>query len=257
MQSFLGSIFFWRFLSWREGIGDALNIEDQGNTGKYPLRRGMLGLQLCGKHVRLVSVGSHVAGALVNTLVDLAFLDLLSLAVNQRHDRELLFGDGLIHERRILIPCRTFQLESEYVGSVFKAVEHLRDIRIPVHFLKHIGLDVQLVQTHSSLLGTYLLDGSEERVRLVKSVQEADGLVDSGWVILPQVKQLKSLLKVIQPRSKTSGSHPRLFGPFLTDLVEVDVLHEVFHCGSHCQLSLESKFKVLQVDDNLTNKSVD
>jgi len=123
MRSFLGSIFFWRFLSRREGIGDALNIEDQGDTSKDPLGRGMLGLKLCGKHVRLVSVGGHVAGALVHTLVNLAVYDGLSLTMDQRHDRELLLGDGLIHERSILIPGSTFQLESKDVGSVFKAVE--------------------------------------------------------------------------------------------------------------------------------------
>jgi len=68
----------------------------------------MLGLELSYEHERLVSVGSHVARALVDTLVNLAFYDGLSLAVDQGHDGELLFGDGLIHERRISIPGSTF-----------------------------------------------------------------------------------------------------------------------------------------------------
>ena len=66
-----------------------------------------------------------------------------------------------------------------------------------MHFLKYVSLDEKLVETLASLLSTNLLNGGKERVGLVQSVQEADGLVDSGGVILPQVKQLKSLLKVI------------------------------------------------------------
>lgn len=188
MQSLLGSIIFWRLLSRGEGIGCALYIEDQGDTSKHPLGRGVLSFKLCGKHIGLISVGSHVAGALVDTLVNLAFYDGHCLAVDQGHHGELLFRDGLIHERGVLIPSRTFQLEAENVRSVFEAVEHLRDFWVPVHLPEDISLYEELVKTLASLLGTHLLDGSEEGVRLVQSVQEADGLVDRGWVILPQVK---------------------------------------------------------------------
>lgn len=188
MQSLLGSIIFWRLLSRGEGIGCALYIEDQGDTSKHPLGRGVLSFKLCGKHIGLISVGSHVAGALVDTLVNLAFYDGHCLAVDQGHHGELLFRDRLIHERGVLIPSSTFQLEAENVRSVFEAVEHLRDFWVPVHLPEDISLYEELVKTLASLLGTHLLDGSEEGVRLVQSVQEADGLVDRGWVILPQVK---------------------------------------------------------------------
>jgi hypothetical protein len=126
-----------------------------------------------------------------------------------------------------------------------------------VHLLKHVGLDEKLVETLACLLGTHLLNGSEERVRLVQSVQEANGLVNSSGIVLPQVQQLKSLLKVVQPRSETSGGHPRLLSPLSTDLVEVDILHEIFHSGSHGQLSLKSELKVLQISNNLVDESVD
>jgi len=122
MRSFLRSIFFWRLLSGREGIGDALNIEDERNTGKYPLGGDMLGLELSGKYVRLISVGGHVARALVDTLIDLVLNDSLGLAVDQGHNGELLFGDRLVHKRGVLVPGGTFKLESKDIGSVFKAV---------------------------------------------------------------------------------------------------------------------------------------
>jgi len=125
-----------------------------------------------------------------------------------------------------------------------------------VHLSKDVSLNEEFVKTLASLLGTHLLDGSEERVRLVKSVQEADGLVDSGWVILPQVKQLKSLLQVVEPGSKTSSCHPGLLHPLSADFVEEDVLHEIFHSGGHSQLSLKCELKVLKVDDDLADKSV-
>jgi len=108
MQSLLGSIIFWRLLSRGEGIRCALYIEDQGGTSKHPLGRGMLSFELCGKHIGLISVGSHVAGALVDTLVNLVVYDELGLAVDQGHHGELLFRDGLIHERGVLIPSCTF-----------------------------------------------------------------------------------------------------------------------------------------------------
>jgi len=108
VRSLLGSFIFWRFLSRREGIGDTLNIEDQRDTGKHPLRRSMLGLELCGEHVRLVSVGGHVARTLVDTLINLAFYNQLGSAVDQGHDRELLLGDRLFHKSGILVPGSTF-----------------------------------------------------------------------------------------------------------------------------------------------------
>jgi len=119
MRSLLGSVFFWGLLSRREGIGDTLDIEDQRDTGKHPLGRSMLGLELCSKHVRLVSVRGHVARTLVDTLVNLAFYNHLGSAVDQGYYRELLLGDRLFHESGILIPGSTFQLEAKDVGSIF------------------------------------------------------------------------------------------------------------------------------------------
>jgi len=126
-----------------------------------------------------------------------------------------------------------------------------------VHLPEDISLYEELVKTKASLLGTHLLDGSEEGVRLVQSVQEADGLVDGGWVVLPHVKQLKSLLQVIEPGSKASGSHPGFLHPLSADFVEEDVLHEIFHSGCHGQLSLKCELEILKVDDDLGDKSVD
>lgn len=68
----------------------------------------MLGLELCCEHVRLVSVGGHVARTLVDTLINLAFYNQLGSAVDQRHYRELLLRDRLFHESGILVPGSTF-----------------------------------------------------------------------------------------------------------------------------------------------------
>jgi len=54
-----------------------------------------------------------------------------------------------------------------------------------MHLLKDISLNIELVESLASLLSANLLNSSEERVRLVKSVQEADSLVDGNGVILP------------------------------------------------------------------------
>jgi len=257
IRSLLGVSLLWGLLSGIETIGDTLDIENESSTSEDPLGGVVLGLELSSEHVRLISVGGHVAWALVDSLVNLAFLHKLGLAVDDGDDRELLFGDGLFHLARVLLPGGTFELETEDVGTILNTLKHTRNLRLPVELLLDIGLDVELVETLSGLLGTDLLDGSEVRVGLVQSVQEADSLVDDGGVILPQVKHLKSLPQVIEPRSKASGGHPGLLSPLSADSVERDLLHQVFHSGSHSQLSLESKVKVLKVNDDDLDEGVD
>jgi len=217
----------------------------------------VLGLELGCEHVRLISVSGHVARAHIDSLINLAFLSLQGLAVDDGNDRELLLRDGLFHLSRVLLPGSTFELETENVGTILNTLEHARNLRLPVELLLDISLDVKLVKSLSGLLGTDLLNGSEVRVRLVESVQEADGLVNRGWVILPQVKHFQSLLQVIEPGSETSGGHPGLLGPLSADSVERNVLHQIFHSGSHGQLSLEGKLKVLEVNNDDLDEGVD
>jgi len=99
---------FRRLLSWEEGIGDTLDIQDERATGKDPLLRGVSGLKLGREHVRLVSVSRHVDGALVDTLLLFSIVDNLSCAVDEWHDRELLLGDRFLDLARVLVPGCTF-----------------------------------------------------------------------------------------------------------------------------------------------------
>lgn len=168
----------------------------------------------------------------------------------------MLLGDGFFHASGILIPSRTFELESKDERTVFKSSKHLSHLGIPVHLLHDVSLNVKLVKTLACLLSADLLDGSQERVWLVKSVQETDGLLDHCGVIFPQVEHFKTLSHVVQPRRETSGSHPRLFGPFSTNLVQRDVFHKVFHGCSHGEFSFECEVKILEINDNLVDKGV-
>ena len=80
------------FLSVRVGIGDALYIEDHGDTSKDPSERWVLGLELGDEDEGLTSRLVHVDRALVDTLLLLALNNKRRLAVDDRHDRELLLG---------------------------------------------------------------------------------------------------------------------------------------------------------------------
>lgn len=155
--------------------------------------------ELCGEHIRLVSVGRHVDGALVDSLFFFAFNNQLGSAVNERNHRELLLGDRFIYLSRVLVPGSTFKLETKDVGTIFTSLKDLGDLRVPMESLLDVGLDVELVQTLTSLLSAHLLDSGQERVWLVEAVQETDGLVDNGGVILPHIKHLKALLHVVEP----------------------------------------------------------
>lgn len=126
-----------------------------------------------------------------------------------------------------------------------------------MELLLDVGLDIKLVQALASLLSAHLLDGSQERVRLVESVKEADSFVDDGGVILPHIEHLKTLLHVIEPGVKTTSRHPRLLGPLSRNSVELDIFHEALHRGSHGQLSLERQLKVLEISAHLLNERVD
>jgi len=120
-SSLFGISLFRRLLSREEGIGDALDIQDERATGEDPLLRGVGGLELGREHIRLVSVSRHVDGALVDTLLLFALDNHLSCAVDEWHDRELLLGDRFLDLARVLVPGCTFQLETEDIGSVFTA----------------------------------------------------------------------------------------------------------------------------------------
>jgi len=100
---------FWRLLSGEETIGHTFDIEDESSSSKNPLGGVVLSLELSSEHVRLVSVGGHVAGALVTTLVNLAFNHHSSLAVDNGHDRELSLGNRLFHLSGVLLPSSTFE----------------------------------------------------------------------------------------------------------------------------------------------------
>jgi len=105
--------------------------------------------------------------------------------VNNGDNRELNLGDRFFHLAGVLLPGSTFELETKHIGTIFDLLEHGRNLRLPMELLENISLDVKLVETLSSLLGTDLLNSSEIRVRLVESVQEADGLVDNSRIIFP------------------------------------------------------------------------
>jgi len=125
-----------------------------------------------------------------------------------------------------------------------------------MHPLLNVGLDVKFVQTLARLLRAHLLDGSEERVGFVQTVQEADGLVDHSWVVLPLVEHLESLLHVVEPGVESACCHPRFFGPLSRHPVKHDVVHELFHAGRHSKLTLESEIKVLEVGGYLFDEIV-
>jgi len=253
---FGGFALIWRLLSGEEGIGDALDIEDERAASKYPLLGGVGGLELCGEHIRLVSVGGHVDGALVDTLLFLAFNNHFGSAVDQWHHRELLLGNRLIDLSGVFVPGGSLELETEDVGAVVATRKDGGYFGVPVEFLLHVRLDEQLVETLAGLLGAHLLNGGEEGVRLVETVQEADSFVNEGWVILPPVKHVEALLHVVEPGVEATGRHPRLLHPLIGDSVELDILHESFHTGGHGQLSLEGQIEVLKIGGHLLNESV-
>jgi len=217
----------------------------------------MSSLELCGEHIRLVSVGGHVDRALVNALLFFALNDQLGSAMDERYDRELLFGDRFLDLSRVLVPGGALKLEAEDVGTIITARENTGNFGVPVESLLDVGLDVEFVETLSSLLGADLLDGGQEGVGLVETVQEADSLVDGGGVILPDVEHLETLLHVVEPGVEATGRHPRFLLPLGGNPVELDVLHEHLHSSRHGKLSLERQVKVLEIGRDLLDEGVD
>lgn len=214
-------------------------------------------LELSCKHIGLISVGGHVHRTLVDTLLFLTLLDHEGFAVDEWDDRELLLRDRFLHLACVLVPGCTLKLEAENICAVVETLEHLLDFGLPMELLLDISLNVELVKALSSLLSTDLLDSSEERVRFVETIEETDGLVDQSWLVLPQVKELKTLFHVVEPRVETTRSHPTLLSPLVRQPVQLDLHHEIFHCCCHGQLSLEGKVEVFEVDNHHVDESVD
>ena len=156
----------------------------------------MLCLELCSGDIGLTSGLVHVDGALVDALLFLAFNDRHGLAVDDGYDGELLLGLGLFEATR-LIPSGAFNLESEDVSAV--TVLLLGElVDFPVHTLLHFGLDVELVELDSVSSGSDLLDSGEEGLGVVEPVDEGDVRL-LGWVLLPGVELLETLLDVVEP----------------------------------------------------------
>lgn len=154
--------FIGRLLTREERIRNTLDVENERTAGKHPLLRRVGRLELSGKHIRFVSVGRHVHGALVNAFFFFAFDNHLCSAVDQGHDRELLLGDGLFHLSRVLVPGCTFELEPEHEGTIIHTLEHVWNFGVPMESLLDVSLNEKLVETLASLLGADLFDRSEE-----------------------------------------------------------------------------------------------
>jgi len=119
--------------------------------------------------------------------------------VNDGNGREHLLGQRFFNHAGILLPSGSFQLESEDIAAIFTLGGSLLNFRFPVESLGDVSLNVQSVEPLASLLGADLLNGSEEGVWFVKSIQEANSLVDVTGLLLPQVELLKSLTEVVNP----------------------------------------------------------
>ena len=184
------------FLSEWEGIGNALDVENHGDTGEYPSEWWVLGLKLCHEDEGLTSRLVHVDRAKVDTLLFLALDDLLWLAVDDGHDRELLLGFGLF-EATGLVPAGTFDLETEDVGTI-SVLLLWKVVSLPVHLLLHFGLDVELVQLDGVSSCCNLFDSSQEGLWVIQPVDEGNVWLLS-WVLLPAVKLFETLLDVIEP----------------------------------------------------------
>jgi len=126
-----------------------------------------------------------------------------------------------------------------------------------VELLLDISLDVELVEALSCLLRADLLDSRQEGVRFVEAIQEAHGLVDESWLVLPEVEQLKALLHVVEPRVETTCGHPALLGPLVGQPVQLDLLHQILHRRCHRQFTLEGKVEVLKVNYHHVDEGVD
>jgi hypothetical protein len=74
-------------------------------------------------------------------------------------------------------------LEAEDVGAISVLLFGQIGV-LPVHLLLHLSLDVKLVELNGISSSSDLLDGRQEGLRIVESVDESDvGLF--GWLLLP------------------------------------------------------------------------
>lgn len=143
----------------------------------------MLSLKLGKEDESFTSGLVHVDGALVDTLLLLSINNYYRFAVDDRNDRELLLGFGLLETTTASVPPGAFDLEAEHVGTItILLLGQLADL--PVHALLYLSLNVELVQLNCVTTGSDLLDGSQERLWVVQSVDERDvGLL--SWIFLP------------------------------------------------------------------------
>lgn len=160
----------------------------------------MTSLQLRHADIGHEPSGGHVDRAREDSFLFLAVLRQHGPAVNDGNCREHLLGQRFFNYARVLLPSGSFQLESEDIAAVFALGGSLLNLRFPVESLGDVSLDEESVETLTSLLGADLLNGSEEGVWLVQSIQEANSLVNEAGLLLPHVELLKSLTEVVNPR---------------------------------------------------------
>jgi len=123
-----------------EGVGDTLDVKDDGHTGDDPLLRRSLGLELGVEHIGCTSSLGLVDGALVHVLLLSAVgWDWQRAAVDDGHDRELLLRVALLELAKGGVPTGTFNLETEDVSTLFG---RLLELRIPVELLGDLSLNI-------------------------------------------------------------------------------------------------------------------
>ena len=156
----------------------------------------MLGLKLREGNECLSSGLVHVDRALVNTLLFFSFDNKHGLAVDDRNDRELFLWFGLF-EATGCVPPGSFDLEAENVCAITRLLLWKLS-SFPVHSLLYLSLNVQLVELNVVSAGSDLFNCGEERLWVVKSVDEGNVWLLRG-VLLPGVQLLQSLLNIVQP----------------------------------------------------------
>jgi len=185
----------WSLFAWGVGIRHTFDVHDQGDTSEYPLVWVDLGLQLSGEDVGGTTSNGHVDWARVDTLILLAFWgERNRAAVHDWQDTEWLLGEALLELTDGWVPSGTLDLQSKDIGTLLDWWK----IGLPIEFLEHVRLDVQLVQLGLLLLGVHLLGGSQERLWVEQSVDECHSW-DVLWVLLPKVQLIETVLQVVQP----------------------------------------------------------
>lgn len=239
-----------------EGVRDSLDIKDDGDSSKDPLTWRLLGLQLSVVDEGGSSQLGLVHWALEGVLLVLDVLDLLSDTVDDWDDRELLLWLRVLNAGAARIPTGSLQLHAEGEAASVGGLLGWKFGSLPVHLLQRRGLNVELVELDGSLLGDDLLDGREEGLWVVESVDEGHQWL-LGWVVLPGVQLVKSLLDVGQPRGEGSSRLERELSPWGWHLVQVDGVHEVLKLLAHGKLSLVGELYVSKRADDGNDELVD